>query len=169
MLAVYKEHDMSEQRQQIGSGVWQIGAEVTWLGLAVKVGQRWSVELRRVETKRLLDGSSATILHASKLHTQNEGGVDEPFKAGRSRSVLRLDNNLNPKSWVERRYSLLQSQSGDAGRQMAGSGSIGFLIPQSPSCRLERQEIIQYAKSNNCCTKLVEEGRSQRAELEVRG
>jgi hypothetical protein len=37
---------------------------------------------------------------------------------------------------------------------------MGFSIPQSPLCKLERQEIIQQAKSNHCCTKMGG-GRSQ--------
>ena len=42
-------------------------------------------------------------------------------------------------------------------------------MPDCLSYKLERQEIIQDAKSNNCCTELVEEVRRRRAQLEVRG
>jgi len=69
---------------------------VTWLGLAVKV-ERCSVEHCRVETGQLsLGGRSVTILHTCTLHTQNEGGLDEPFKAGCSKSVLRLNDKFEP-------------------------------------------------------------------------
>jgi hypothetical protein len=41
-------------------------------------------------------GRSVTILHTCTLHTQNEGGLDEPFKAGCSKSVVRLNDKFEP-------------------------------------------------------------------------
>jgi hypothetical protein len=49
------------------------------------------------------------------------------------------------------------------------SVSIGFSTTQALSYKLERQEIIQYAKSNTCCTELVEGVLWKGAELEARG
>ena len=114
--------------------------------------RRTFLELRRVKT---LEVSSVTTLHAAH---GKEGGLDEPFKAGCRRSVLRLDDKLNrtpnPGSSDVTRFAVPKRRCRSPGGR--ASVSTGVSIPQSLSNKLERQKIIQDANSNNCCTALVE-------------
>ena len=69
----------------------------------------------------LFRGRSVTILHTCTLHTQNEGGLDEPFKAGCSKSVLRLNDKFEPQILGQSDVARFANpKAGDAGRQVAG-------------------------------------------------